>query len=41
MDELKGNVPTVTWDGKTTPDGYDDDENFDRDTDDDDDDDDW
>ena len=41
VDELKGNVPTVTWDGKTTPDGYDDDENFDRDTDDDDDDDDW
>ena len=41
VDELRGNVPTVTWDGKTTPDGYDDDENFDRDTDDDDDDDDW
>lgn len=41
VDELKGNVPTVTWDGKTTPDGYDDDEIFDRDTDDDDDDDDW
>ena len=30
VDELKGNVPTVTWDGKTTPDGYDDDEIFDR-----------
>ncbi|ETW85350.1 hypothetical protein HETIRDRAFT_100973 [Heterobasidion irregulare TC 32-1] len=40
VDELKDNVPTVTWDGKTTPDGYDNDENFDRDTDDDDDDDD-
>ena len=31
----------MTWDGKATTDGYDDDEIFDRDTDDDDDDDDW